>query len=184
MRRMSFMHCSILALAVALSVAPLAATPIYTVTLNNGAEWVSLYRPVISDEDENIVLLLTDFGNWIQLDRADIANFDIEIPGGAGAELRQDGAIVLGSVANDEALTDAQGQSLDPATQLLQYMMQRDADQPDYSVDQFVEPGEAGTGGLPVSGLGAAPGQYYGSGTTSFPVQSGGAEAAEPGEVD
>lgn len=170
--------------AVVLASAPLLATPVYTVALDNGTEWVSLYRPVIADDDENAVLLLTEWGNWIRLDRAQIANFEIDIPGNIDAELRDDGAIVLGSVANDAALTDAEGQSLDPATQLMQYMRERDANRPDYSVDQFVEPGEAGTGGLPVSGLGEAPGQSYGSGTTSFPVQSGGADPVEPGEID
>ena len=167
------------------SVVPANAVPVYTLTLDNGTELNSYHRPVIAEDDENAVLMLTDEGNWIRLDKNSIADFSVDIPGGSGgAELRHDGAIMLGSVANDAALVDAEGQSQDPATQLLQYIMQRDANRPDYSVEQFVEPGEAGTGGLPVSGLSGGPGQAYGSGSTSFPIGSGGPEPVEPGEID
>lgn len=182
MRRSTIALCFLT--AVVLAAAPLAANLTYTVTLENGTEWVSLYRPVTAEGDENTVLLLTEWGNWIRIDKAQIADFQIDVPGNLDSEVRADGAIVLGTVSNDAALTDAEGGSLDPATQLLQYMRERDSNQPDYSVEQFVEPGEAGTGGLPVSGLSGAPGQSYGSGSTSFPVQSGGTDTVEPGEID
>lgn len=182
MRRPTIALCTLA--FIALVAVPLAADPVYTVTLDNGTEWVSYYRPVTAADDESTVLLLTEWGNWVRLDKTQVADFVIDIPGGAGAELRADGAIVLGTVSNDAALTDAEGGSLDPATQLLQYMRERDSSQPDYNVEQFVEPGEAGQGGLPVSGLSGAPGQSYGSGSTSFPVNSGNTGSVEPGEID
>ncbi len=184
MRFLKITLCSFV-LAAFIGAIPTVAEPVYTLALDNGTELVSYHRPVVAEDDENTILMLTDESNWIRLDRSSITDFSVEIPGGgSGAELRHDGAIVLGFVANDAVLTDADGESQDPATQLLQYMMYRDANRPDYSVDQFVEPSDAGAGGLPVSGLGAGPGQPYGSGATSFPVGSGGAEPVEPRDLE
>ena len=183
MRRLSlrptFLAITLLVLAAAGS--SLAAQT-FTATLTNGTEWTSYYRPLISAEDDSKVLLLTTAGNWVELNRSDVVTLDAKVPGGHGAQLMQDGSIRLGRVANDAA-EDGSEEAVDPATRLLNYMMQRDANQTDYSVDQFAEPSDAGRGGLPVSGLGVPPGQTVGSGSTSFLVGSGGPEAVEPSET-
>ncbi len=185
MRRTTFRALFFRALFALVAVLAVAAVPLagqtYTVTLNNGNQWVSNYRPVVTAKDESQVRLLTTSGSWILLNKDNIADLDIKIPGGRVGTLRPDGAIILGAAAND-TVEEAEISS-DPATRLLEYMIERDANQRDYSVDQFAEPSEAGRGGLPVTGLGPPPGQAVGSGTTSFGVGGSGVEAVEPDDV-
>ncbi len=161
---------------------PSVAAQTFTTTLANGTELISYYRPVISASDETKVKMLTVSGNWVELDRDQVVSLDTKVPGGRGAELMADGSIRLGYVANYDA-SEGDEVATDPATRLLNYIVDQDNNRPDYSVDQFAEPGDAGRGGLPVSGLGAPPGQAVGSGATSFPTGSGGVDSVEPSEI-
>ena len=63
--------------AALVAVAPVAAD-VFTVTMKSGATFQSRYQPNQSDTDENKILLLTGFGNWISLPKAEIAGITSE----------------------------------------------------------------------------------------------------------
>jgi len=163
----------------ALSVAALpAAAEIYTVKLSNGTEFETRREPVEAEWDSNLLMVLTDVGNWIGLDKADVVGVEIDTENKGFGKVIDSNTIALGWAPNDAPTGDPE-EALDPMSRLLNFLSAEQANQPDYSVQQFVEPGQAGrdTGGLPVGG-------YTGYGDTRFPVSSGGTSAAEPSEID
>ncbi len=85
--------------------------------------------------------------------------------------------VVIGWAPNDRP--EPTEQATDPTSQLLNYLRGRDAAmQQDFSVQQFVNPDEAGLGGIPALGVSS-------SGSSSFPVAFGGTAAVvEPSTVD
>ena len=56
-----------------LAAGPLAAD-VFTITLTAGNTFVSRYQPHQSDSQENKVMLMTEFGNWISLPKARAAS--------------------------------------------------------------------------------------------------------------
>jgi hypothetical protein len=52
---------------------------------------------------------------------------------------------------NDLAVPEEGGGEVDPGQALVNYFREQDAQQQDFSVQQFVEPEQAGQGGLPVA---------------------------------
>lgn len=170
----------------ALLLAVPATAEIYTVTLSNGTEFETRYRPKEASWDQSKVMVLTDVGNWIALDKGDIVSVISETENEGFGKVIDRSTIVLGWSANDAPTEDPEA-SLDPMARLFNYLSAQDANRPDYSVPQFVEPGEAGQGGLPVSGLTPPPtgvSNFYGVGDTSFPVQNSGNQPNEPNTID
>lgn len=55
-------------------IAASASAVVFTVTLTNGTTFETRERPVIAEWDENYVLLRTDQGNWISLEKAEVAD--------------------------------------------------------------------------------------------------------------
>lgn len=155
-----------------------ATAEVYTVKLTNGTEFESHVQPQEAGWDENMILLLTDVGNWIALDRADIVEVETETERAGFGKVIDSKTVAIGWAPNDAPSEDPEA-ALDPMTRLLNFLQAEQADRPDYSVQQFVEPGQAGgtTGGLPVGG-------YLGVGDTAFPVRGGGGSAAEPETID
>ena len=151
---------SFLALAVLALPAIPAAAEIYTVTLKNGNVIETKYQPEEAVFDKNMVLLLTEVGNWVGIQRDEIESVV------AAAELSQFGKVIgkntilLGWAANDAADPNApppEGQAQrDPAVaataQALQNLYdQRQAEQ-NYTIKQFVQPNE--TQGIPARMIG------------------------------
>jgi hypothetical protein len=165
----------VLSLATALMALP-AAAEVYTVKLANGTEFESRQEPVEVDWDENVVMVLTDVGNWIAVDKSQIADVEIETENQGFGKVIDTHTIALGWAPNDQPAEDPEA-ALDPTTRLLNFLQAQQENQPDYSVEQFVDPSEAGQGGLPVGG-------YTGLGDTAFPVRSGGVEASQPEPID
>lgn len=181
---MSIRSVVLVALAVVVLAAP-AAAEIYTISLTNGTQFQSRYRPAQSSWDSNSVLVLTDVGNWIALSKADIESVQSETERQGFGKVIDTHTIAIGWAPNDAPEVDAEA-SLDPMTRLLNFLSAEQSNQRDYSVPQFVNPGDAGQGGLPVSGLSPPDGgvtNLYGGGTTSFPVSSGSADG-EPTVID
>jgi hypothetical protein len=177
----------LVALAVVVLAAP-ATAEIYTVSLNNGTEFQSRHRPEEASFDSTIVLVLTDVGNRIALNKADIISVEADTERDGFGKVIDTHTIALGWAPNDAPEIDPEA-AMDPMTRLLSFLDAEQSNQPDYSVTQFSEPpmvGSGSPGGLPVSGLAGGPGgvnNIYGGGATSFPVGSSGG-SGEPSVID
>ncbi len=150
MKRIAFV---LAALAVALPA--LAAAEIYTLTLDNGATFETRYRPKLSYPDGDKAILLTSTGNWISFPVERVAGVEVDL------EVRGYGLVIdtttisLGFAPNESAT--AEETATDPSTRLLQYLQQRDGQQGNATVDQFVNTDRAGQAGFPSSfGIGAS----------------------------
>lgn len=136
-------------LAVAgLLAAPPAAAESYIVTMNDGAVFESRYQPEEASWDPAVVMLLTEYGNWIALHRSDIADVTTDVESRGFGKVIDTNTISLGVLANDAIPPEEQPEP-DSFQQLQQFLTQQNQQSQDYSVNQFAEPGEL-TGGLPV----------------------------------
>jgi hypothetical protein len=170
-------RCSIVTLAALVLVALPALSETYTVELSNGTSFESRYRPIEAAWDESKVMLLTDVGNWIAVERSDIVSVEVGTEKDGFGKVIDIHTIALGWAPNDAPTGDPDA-ALDPTTRLLDFLQGEAANRPDYNVNQFVDPSEAGRnhGGLPVGG-------YTGLGDTAFPTR-GGNEFVEPQTID
>lgn len=138
----------VLALAgVALLVAG-AASAQYVVTLTNGTSFETRYEPQEVEWDENVLLLVTDTGNYIALQKDEVAE-SVSVAEARGHGYRLDTTtLFLGWSPNDLVTTDEEGNLVptydtgEPEPPAL----------PDYTVNQFVDVPTAGSpnGGVPV----------------------------------
>jgi hypothetical protein len=137
---------------------PIAATAdAFTVTLDNGNTLTSRYQPKLSMPDETKVMLLTDTGNWVSFPRERVVGVTSKAELSGFGRVINTTTIALGFAPNEsDPAADAEA-AMDPTTQLLRYLTERDsAGQQDYSVDQFVDTEDAGQGGFPSSYGGSA----------------------------
>lgn len=148
-------------LAVGLLTAP-AVAETFTVTLTNGNTFETRYRPQEASWDAAQVMMMTDQGNWIALPKEDIVEVVAETESKGFGKVIDTTTIDLGIAPNDQPLPDEQ--EAPSELDVLQQLLQRP--ERNYDVPQFVSPGEAGQGGLPV-GYGAGIGS---GGTTLVPV--------------
>jgi hypothetical protein len=140
-----------------------SATPaqaeVFHVKLRNGSTIDTLYQPQQAAWDPNVVILLSDAGNWIGIDQRTIESVESETQiRGFGIALNFN-TIAIGWAPND---------AIDPATlqanpqaatmQALQNMYQQQQEQARYTVPQFVSTEE--TAGIPARmvGGGVVPG--------------------------
>ncbi len=134
-----------------LAVGPLAAD-LFTVTLTSGSTFVTRYEPYQSDWQEDKILLLTEFGNWISLPKEAVVSVTSDTESkGFGTRIDSQ-TIALGWIlpragAPSNADADA-GAQLDPTAQLIQFMLQQNAPAPVYSNPLVVEPSESS--GIPI----------------------------------
>jgi hypothetical protein len=154
----------------------------YFLTLKNGNVFESRYRPQIAGWDENKVLFVTSMGNRISLNRSDIASVEADSEMKGFGTVIDTNTIALGIAPNDAALPE---EAQDPEARLMTWIegMNAENQRPDYSVQQFVEPDQAGmTGGLPAWDL--APGSIGGGGNTNIIMPRGGGGGAREGGGD
>jgi hypothetical protein len=138
----SFVLISALAL-----VAGGAGAETFTVTLDNGASLVSRYRPRLAPSGET-VYFLTDVGNWIAFDRANVVAVTSELESKGYGLVIDTTTISLGIAPNDRDVLEGEGEVSDTMA-LLNYLRERDAAIESYTVPQFVEPEQAA--GIPLS---------------------------------
>lgn len=141
----------LLLLALALLAMP-AAAETFTVELTNGTSFVTRYQPQEAGWDANLVLLMTEHGNWIAVPRQDIVNVKSSTESEGFGRLINTTTIDLGWAPNDNPLPETE-QAQTPLD-VLQNLLQQE--RPVYDQHQFVSPSEAG-GGLPLgyaTGLG------------------------------
>lgn len=100
-----------LLLVLALLAVP-ASADVFFVTLNNGSVVETGRQPEQASWDPNMVLLLTEVGNWIGFHRDEIESIRSEDPASGFGVRISDTAIALGLSPND--LPEATGAPTDP----------------------------------------------------------------------
>jgi hypothetical protein len=157
----SLMRACPLLLALALLAAP-ASADVYYVTLTNGSVITTAHQPQQASWDPNMVLLLTEVGNWIGFPKDQIQGVRAEDPTqGFGVRI-SDKAIALGRSPNDLPTGDDSTKTkADLVTErylsIAERQLAAEEARRNYSVQQFVEPGSSG-GGIPISyGVGFSP---------------------------
>lgn len=137
-----------------------ASAEIFTVTLTNGSVLETQYQPQEAPFDKDMVLLMTEVGNWIGVrsDEIESVASDAELSG-FGKVIGKN-TVMLGWSANDAADPNAQAADgkTDPgvslAAQALQNLYQQRQEQQNYSIQQFVQPNQ--TQGIPTNLVGVA----------------------------
>ncbi len=144
----AFRRTILLALAAALAALPLGAE-LYTITLTSGATLQTRYQPEEAPWDAQQVLMRTDVGNWITLQRADIASVVAEMENRGFGRVIDSATVELGMTANDmPTLEEIQA---NPA-QYQNFQQQMFPQEQPYSIQQFVEPSQ--TQGIPSGFIG------------------------------
>lgn len=147
---------------------------VFTVVLENGQAFDTRYRPIDAEWDSGVAMILTDQGNWIALDKADIVDITSTIES-SGFGYRIDAAtVVVGWTYNDGEMAE-EGVGLDEAIAaggaggadraggvsigaagLPSQSATDEGGLPSstYTIDQFVNTGSAGeSGGIPVDSI-------------------------------
>ena len=147
--KMPFLRPAVLLAAglLLLAAAPAGAAS-YIVSLDNGTSFETRYQPEEAAWDSSVLLLLTEFGNWIALAKDDVAGVVTDIESRGFGTVIDTKTVSLGVLANDAPVPEEAGELT--SAQVLQQYLQNQPAQQDYSVQQFVEPAQAGQGGLPV----------------------------------
>lgn len=154
------MRRSLVLLVFALLALPALGTPanaeIYTVTLTNGSVLETAYQPQEAAFDRSIVLLMTDVGNWIGVRKEEIESVRSDAELGGYGKVIEKNTILLGWSANDAADPNAKAEGqgntrtdpgLSATAQALQNIYEQRKSEENYSIKQFVQPGE--TQGIP-----------------------------------
>jgi hypothetical protein len=151
-----------LVLALALLAVP-ASADVYYVTLTNGTVVQTAHQPQQASWDPNMVLLLTEVGNWIGFPKDQIQGVRVEDPTqGYGVRI-SDKAIALGRAPNDQP-TEEEGKSktdlfANRYLDIMQRQLQLQESRRSYSVQQFAEPGSSS--GIPTSWDGSGSFGFY-----------------------
>lgn len=132
-----------------------AVAEVYTVTLKTGTVLETAYQPQEAAFDRNVVMLMTDVGNWIGVTKDDIESVRSDTETSGFGKVIDRNTVLLGWSANDAADPNAQGAEGQPRTdpalsataQALQNLYQQRAAEENYSIKQFVNPNE--TQGIP-----------------------------------
>lgn len=170
-----------LVLALALPAVP-ASADVYFVTLTNGTVVETARQPEQASWDSNMVLLLTEAGNWVGFTRDEIDNIRAEDPTqGFGVRI-SDNAIALGISPNDlpePGTRSPQDEINERFYQLTERMLAIQERQQQYSVDQGVSTDQ--TQGIPVSlGLGGFSGNDAFGGLGGLGGLGGGLPSSTP----
>lgn len=134
-----------------------ASAEVFTVTLTNGSVLETQYQPQEAAFDKDMVLLMSEVGNWIGVRRDEIESVVSDAESSGFGKVIGKNTIELGWAANDAADPNAQAADgkQDPglslaaqALQALTLSQQRQQQQESYTVQQFVQPNQ--TQGIPM----------------------------------
>jgi hypothetical protein len=160
-----------LLLAFALLAVP-ASAEVFHVTLTNGNTIDSSIQPQQASWDPNMVMLLTDVGNWVGFPKDEVESIKAEDPTSGFGMRISDTAIALGRFSNDmpeDGKSTAQDALNARYLELSNRMLDAAEKQQRYSVQQFVEPGQSQ--GIPSSFGGYGNGGNGGNGFGSVPLE-------------
>lgn len=153
--RRSLARVSMALLALAPFAVP-AEAEIYFVTLNNDTVMESAYQPQEASWDRDMVLLLTEVGNWIGVQKSDIKEVRSEAQIAGYGVVIDSNTFELGFAPNDatdpnaekpEGGAEARVQMLEQMLNQQQMEIDQRRDQQRYSIEQFVDPSQ--TQGIP-----------------------------------
>lgn len=180
-------------LALSLLAVP-ASAALFRVTLNNGTVIETAYQPQEASWDPDMVLLLTDAGNWIGLPEADVRSVEEDMQSTGYSIRLGKNTYELGLSANDVAdpmayaLAVGEGGdgTADPRLLMMQRMLEQQQaeiqarqQQQSYSIQQFVEPGQ--TMGIPSGFTGPINSPLTAGPNTSFvPILAGPGTSVPP----
>jgi hypothetical protein len=130
-----------------------ASAEVFHVTLTNGSVIDTAYQPQQASWDPNMVLLLTDTGNWVGFNQDEIDNIHAEDPTqGFGIRI-SDKTIALGLSPNDLPVPDENGRSQQAGGERYYELAERALalaeKQQNYSIQQGVSTEQ--TQGIPVT---------------------------------
>lgn len=172
-----------LLVALALLAVP-ASADVYYVTLTNGTVVETARQPQQASWDPNMVLLLTEVGNWVGFPKDEVQSVRSEDPTqGFGIRI-SDKAIALGRAPNDLPDETKTKQDLinDRYLELANRMLDLQEQRQNYSIQQFAEPGSSS--GIPISygvgfsAMGALGG--FSSDRSNTPTNTDGANSGIP----
>lgn len=175
-----------LLLALALLAVP-ASADVYYVTLTNGSVIQTAHQPQQASWDPNMVLLMTEVGNWIGVPKDQLQGVRVEDPAqGFGVRI-SDKAIALGRSPNDLPITDDSAKSradlmADRYLSLAERQLALEEARRSYTIQQFAEP--SASAGMPLinyslgSGVvGGAFGGFSGGSGSGAPTDMNGASS-------
>ena len=142
----------LLVMAAVLLVAALPAlAEHFTIKLTNGNSFDSLYRPRLTAEGADTVLVATEVGNWITLPIDAIESVISQIEARGFGKVINTTTILIGTAPNDAEVPGDGEVEMDPAARLLDFLeAQQSRPEPTpFSVQQFAEPNTGG-GGIPL----------------------------------
>lgn len=139
---------ALLALLVGAVFTPALTAETYTVRLVSGATFQLSYPLEESPWDKNTLLYLSEGGNWTAIDRSDVAEVRSETEFKGQGQLIDATTVFMGFAANDMPLPGDEREA--NSTERLLQVLQGLGNAPANTNEQFVEPGQAGTGGIPV----------------------------------
>lgn len=125
-----------------------AAAEIYHVTLTNGAAYESPYPPEEASWDNDLLLIISEAGNWIGVARAEIDTVRIETEMRGFGERINSTTVFMGLAPNANP-DPSENEPQDPQLALLEAIYTRELAQESYTIPQFVEPNSIG-GGIPL----------------------------------
>jgi len=133
-----------------MAVAPLSAA-IYSVQLKNGNSFETRYEPRDAPWDSGKLVLLDEWGNLISLSKDEVEEVSSDFEAKGYGAMLDDTTMALGWAPNDLIDPDsAEGQAAAEAAATA--AAQAGNQQPNVSIEQFVEPGD--TQGLPAQWIG------------------------------
>ncbi len=177
--RRTLVPASLLALLALALVGVPAMAEVYHVNLANGTKFDSRYPPEEASWDANTLLFITETGNWIGISRDQIDSVKAETETrGHGTRINAT-TIYMGRAPNANQSPEEEAKGRNPQLQLLQNLIDQQSQQQNYTVEQFVDPSQAGQGGLPV-GYATGTGAGVGISTVPVPVQAPAPTQAPP----
>jgi hypothetical protein len=143
----------LVALVAAVLALPVSAE-VFTVTLTNGNVLETQYQPQEAVFDKDMVLLMSEVGNWIGVRRDEIESVVSDAESSGFGKVIGKNTVDLGWSANDAVDPNAPGAdkqdpALSLAAQALQAVAQSRQTAESYTIKQFVQPSE--TQGIPSS---------------------------------
>lgn len=144
----------VLALAF-LTAGSVAAKDYFTVTLSNGSSFETLRQPQQAPWDDNVLLVLTDSGNWIGVPKDSVDTIIASIEKSGFGKVIDNKTVAIGNIEASEEDEDEEdgeggenGEALDRLDSFLEGLQDlATAGAPNYNTEQFVNPDDAGLSG-------------------------------------
>ena len=141
------------ALAAVLATTP-AVAGAFIVTMKSGSTFETKYQPHQSEIDEDKILLLTGYGNWISLPKDAVESVQSDTEARGFGTVLDSATIALGWSPNSSVPQEGadSGEAEDPTSRLIDFLREQNAPQPQqvFSNELIVEPSDLG--GIPVWG--------------------------------